>query len=196
MRLYVDMCVRVYMRACKEGTDWKWQVTFREVPFLPQTLKSAIGMKESEETAGLASPKLTRQDKLTRVIQVTVILTLLHLDFPRHHASDMLLGKAKKVSLVDCTAFLHGLMLFCVLCCTAFLHGLILFCVLCCTAFLHGLMMFCVLCCRGQCKPRAENCWANLEVAEKRVVQREEKEVCVYLKRNRGEGERGKWIGG
>ena len=166
MRLYVDMCVRVYMRACKEGTDWKWQVTFREVPFLPQTLKSAIGMKESEETAGLASPKLTRQDKLTRVIQVTVILTLLHLDFPRHHASDMLLGKAKKVSLVDCTAFFHGL------------------------------MMICVLCCRGQCKPRAENCWANLEVAEKRVVQREEKEVCVYLKRNRGEGEGGKWIGG
>ena len=59
-------------------------------------------------------------------------------------------------------------------------------------------MVWCcsVLCCRAQCKPRARNCWANLEVAEKRVVQREEKEVCVYLKRNRGEEEGGKGIGG
>ena len=86
----VRVCVCVCVCVC---------VTFREMMSLPQTLKSAIGMKESEETAGLASPKLTRQDETTRAIQVMATLILPPLSLSRHHASDMLLGKAKKVSL-------------------------------------------------------------------------------------------------
>ena len=60
----VCVCVRACVCVCVCVCVWTVNSNYLKAPHIllfSQTLKSAIGMKESEETAGLASPKLRRQ---------------------------------------------------------------------------------------------------------------------------------------